>query len=171
MDDAISAGDVVGFHFSVQDEEGTLYDNSWERGRPMWILHGARNALPGLERALDGRSVGDRFRVWLPPELAYGHAQGEALPVPRDILPDDAVVEEGGRVVTQTASGRPMMLWVVKVERDQVWVQPHHPLAGKRLLYDVAVLSIRTATPSEMAQGFPDVPDVDAPADDPPLDA
>ena len=38
----------------------------------MTYLHGAYNIIPGLERAMADRSVGDEFQVTIEPADAYG---------------------------------------------------------------------------------------------------
>jgi FKBP-type peptidyl-prolyl cis-trans isomerase SlyD len=42
---------------------------------------------------------------------------------------------------------------VVKVEEDKVHIDANHPLAGKVLVFDVAVESVREASPEEIAHG------------------
>ena len=48
---------VVTIHYKVVDaDSGELIDSS-ENGQPMTYLHGAQNIVPGLEKALEGKSV------------------------------------------------------------------------------------------------------------------
>ena len=150
----IAAGLVVEFHYELR-EKGKLLDDSRKRGTPMIYLHGSKNIVPGLEQALEGREVGSTFRVEVPPKLGYGVRRGGPQPVPRHIFPEDADLTPGDSFTTKTPEGRPMMLWITRVDGDQVWVDPHHPLAGKKLRYDVEVISLRPATPEELEKGHP----------------
>ena len=64
---AIAEHKVVTIHYKVVDSDnGEILDSS-ENGEPMTYLHGARNIIPGLERALEGRAVGDEFEVTVAP--------------------------------------------------------------------------------------------------------
>lgn len=151
------AGDrsVVTFHYVLSGDDGEVLDDSAARGEPMEGLLGARFLVPGLDAALRGRAVGERFEVTLAPAQAYGERKGGPLPVPRTAFPDDAELTPGVTLTTRTPDGRPMVLWVDRVEGSQVWVDPHHPLAGRTLRYAVHVLAVRAATPGELAAGRP----------------
>jgi FKBP-type peptidyl-prolyl cis-trans isomerase SlyD len=155
MDLIVRDGAVVTFHYELSGEDGTVLDDSAERGEPMHGLIGTRFLVPGLDRALRGRHAGESFEVVLPPDQAYGVRKGGPLPVPRTAFPDDAELTPGVTLTTRTPDGRPMVLWVDRVEGSQVWVDPHHPLAGRTLRYRVQILSVRTATPAELAAGRP----------------
>jgi FKBP-type peptidyl-prolyl cis-trans isomerase SlyD len=154
----IGDGKVVQFHYVLGDEHGTVLDSSRDRDTPMIYLHGAGNLVRGLEEALTGHAVGDQLRVEVPPERGYGLRKGGPQPVPRSIFPSDAPLVPGDSFTTKTPDGRPMMLWITRVEGDQVWVDPHHPLAGKTLRYAVEIVSIRKASPKEVRQGHPNAP-------------
>src|SRR5690606_41723283 len=39
---------------------------------PLSYLHGAGNIVPGLEKALEGKSAGDKLQADVPPEEGYG---------------------------------------------------------------------------------------------------
>ncbi len=152
----ISDGVVVAFHYVLFGPDGEQLDDSRGRERPMLHLQGAKNIVRGLERQMPGKAVGDRFRVTVAPEDAYGVREGEPMPVPRDAFPDDAPMAPGGQFMTRTPDGRPMALWITRVEGDQVWVDPHHPLAGKTLTFDVEIIGLRNGTKAERESGRPE---------------
>ncbi|MDX8402330.1 MAG: FKBP-type peptidyl-prolyl cis-trans isomerase [Mariprofundaceae bacterium] len=50
--------------------DGTVFDSSYKRGQPATFpLNGV---IKGWTEALQLMPVGSKFRIWLPPELAYG---------------------------------------------------------------------------------------------------
>lgn len=149
----ICRGKTVRFHFVLRDEAGDVLDDSHERGQPMGYIHGFGQVHAGLEQALDGRAAGDHFRVEVPPALGYGERRGEALPIPIDKMPSDLPLHPGATFTTQGPGGRTMMLWVDRVEGDQVWIDPNHPLAGKTLSYEVEVVEVREPTEEERKTG------------------
>ncbi|KLD69173.1 peptidylprolyl isomerase, partial [Xanthomonas hyacinthi DSM 19077] len=51
---------------------------------PLAYIHGEGHIVPGLEKALEGRSVGDQFKVDVSPEEGYGVRHDELVQtVPR----------------------------------------------------------------------------------------
>ena len=152
--DQIAAGMVVEFHYTLTNESGELLDQS-EEGEPLEYLHGAGNIVPGLEDAMSGHVVGDKFKVTVPPEEAYGLRDGDPKPVARSAFPEDAEVEAGMQFAVHGPDGRPVPVWVVDVEDDIVYIDFNHPLSGVALTFDVNVVSMRAATDEERQHGHP----------------
>jgi len=69
---------VVGIDYRLTIEDGTEVDSTAERG-PMEYLHGHRNIVPGLEKELTGREVGDSLEVTIGPEEGYGEHDPERI--------------------------------------------------------------------------------------------
>ena len=67
---------VASFHYTLTDDSGTVLDKSPD-AQPLQYLHGAGNIVPGLEKALTGRKVGDAFEANL--SLAMTGVDPEAL--------------------------------------------------------------------------------------------
>ena len=156
--DVIADGKVVLFNYTLTDPSGAILDAS--EGQPMPYLHGAENIVPGLERAMTGRSAGDSFEVVVAPEDGYGlRTSGGPRPVDRAAFPEDAEVEAGMMFHSQTDDGSFRPLWVTSVEADQVFVDFDHPLAGVPLRFGIDVVAIREATPAELEHGHPHGPD------------
>ncbi|MFI5305959.1 MAG: peptidylprolyl isomerase [Polyangiales bacterium] len=154
----ISAGKVVGLHYTLRDKEGALIDRS-EGAEPLFYLHGAENLVPGLESALLGRGVGEKLSVTVSPNEGYGERQGPGpQAVPRASFPDDAELEEGMPFTVENEDGEEIDLWITAIEDDQVLVDVNHPLAGVTLCFDVEVVSIRDATVDEQVHGHPHTP-------------
>ena len=58
MKPAIADGHVVTIHYRLTLDDGSIADQSFG-GEPLVYLHGAQNIVPGLERQLAGKNVGD----------------------------------------------------------------------------------------------------------------
>src|SRR5690625_7849046 len=67
----ISDNSVASFHYTLTDSSGQVLDSS-EGKEPLSYLHGAGNIIPGLEKHLAGKAVGDKLSVSVPPAEAYG---------------------------------------------------------------------------------------------------
>lgn len=162
----IEAGKVVFFHYTLTDESGTVIDSS-EGSEAMPYLHGSDNIVPGLERRMQGRAVGDRFKAIVPPEEGYGVQEGPGpQAVSRDIFPEDAELEEGMQFSAEDDDGETFPLWIVSIEGDTVVVDANHPLAGVTLHFDVEIVDIRDATEEEVAHGHPHGTHIDFHDDD-----
>jgi FKBP-type peptidyl-prolyl cis-trans isomerase SlyD len=153
----ITAGKVAFFHYTLRDADGREIDSS-RGGQPLPYLHGGGNIVPGLERQLEGRAVGERLQAVVPPEEGYGVRQARPMPVPRDQLPGDVEVRVGMQLMGQDEEGRQFPLWVAKVEPEVVWMDLDHPLAGVTLHFDVEIVSVRDGSAEEIAHGHPHLP-------------
>ena len=144
---------VVTIHYRVSDSESDELIDSSENGEPMTYLHGARNIIPGLEQALEGKSQGDELEVTIPPAEAYGERSDERIQqVPLQAFQGMDKVEPGMAVTAQTGQGQ-IDLVVTAVEDDVVTVDANHPLAGKSLKFNVTVEEVRDASEEEIAHG------------------
>lgn len=158
-DEKVENGKVVLIHYTLTDESGQVVDAT-DGKEPMPYLHGARNIVPGLEKALEGRTAGDKIRVKVPPEAGYGPRRGPGpQAVPRNSFPEDVPIETGMQFVAQNEKNEAMPIWVVGVQGDKVFVDNEHPLAGVVLLFDVEVVSMRAPTKEEREHGHPHGPD------------
>jgi FKBP-type peptidyl-prolyl cis-trans isomerase SlyD len=143
---------VVTFHYTLSDEHGEQLESSRE-GDPMTYLQGAGNIIPGLEKVMLGKAVGDRFEVNVEPAEAYGERNESAIQrIPAKHFKQAGRLQPGQVVVMQTQQG-PRQLTVVKVGRFNVDVDTNHPMAGLSLIFEVEVTDVRDATGEEVSHG------------------
>jgi FKBP-type peptidyl-prolyl cis-trans isomerase SlyD len=151
----VGDGKVVSLKYTLRDDDGDVIDAS-EDGDPLAYLHGSDNIVPGLERQLTGKKLGDKLSCVVPPAEGYGVIEGPGpQPVPRASFPEDAELEEGMQFYARGPDGETMALWVVEVRQDTILVDANHPLAGATLHFDVEITAIRDATAEEKAHGHP----------------
>ncbi len=147
-------GKVVLFHYTLTNDAGEILDAS--RGEPMPYLHGSQNIVPGLEREIAGHRAGDKFKVRVAPEDGYGLPEGPGpQPVPMSAFPEGAELSAGMPFYAENQQGDTMVLFVQRLEGDQVFVDTNHPLAGVALNFSVEIAGIRDATAAEMEHGHP----------------
>lgn len=144
---------VVVFDYVLTDEAGNVID-SGNGPSAMSYIHGQGQMVPGLEKALEGHSVGERVQAVVPPEEAYGvEEEQEEIRVPRADLPDELELEPGAELEGTDEEGESDTFWVVAIEGDEVILTRTHPLAGMTLKFDVTITKIRPATAEEMEHG------------------
>jgi FKBP-type peptidyl-prolyl cis-trans isomerase SlyD len=144
---------VVALKFEMFDGKGTLV----ERGKsPYYYLHGGYQGIfPRVEDALAGKDVGEKVRVRLVPEEAFG-ARDPALVRIEPRTKFGAKPKVGMQVRGETAEGaggHPMAYRVVKVTDTEVTLDGNHPLAGEEIEFRCTVLEVRPAVPEEIAHG------------------
>jgi FKBP-type peptidyl-prolyl cis-trans isomerase SlyD len=148
----ITAQSAASFHYTLKNSAGEVLDSS-VGSDPLMYLHGAGNIVPGLERQMLGKSVGDKFKATVQPEDGYGVPNPAMLRVvPKSAFPADVELEVGMQFGTQTPQG-PMAIVVKHIDTESVTVDGNHPLAGVTLHFDVEVVEIREATAEELAHG------------------
>ncbi len=150
----IARNSIAAFHYTLTNSDGQVIDTS--RGRePLAYLHGAGNIVPGLEKAMDGRSIGDSFDVEVAPEEGYG-ARDESLVavVPRSAFQGVDAIEPGMRFHASGPQGA-MSVTVARIEGDDVTIDGNHPLAGETLHFAIEVTDVREASSEELAHGHP----------------
>lgn len=144
---------VVAFHYTLTNGAGETLDTS-EGREPLKYLHGARNIVPGLEKALEGKSTGDEVKVEVQPDEGYGQVNPELVQtVPRAAFEGVDKIEAGMQFQAQGPSGQVQLITVKEISGDEVTVDGNHPLAGEVLHFDVKVEDVREATEEEVSHG------------------
>ncbi|MDH4230197.1 MAG: FKBP-type peptidyl-prolyl cis-trans isomerase [Nitrospirota bacterium] len=85
----VGVGRTVSVFYSGWLEDGTLFDTSRSRVRPVQFHIGDHQVIRGWEEGISGMRLGGVRRLRVPPELAYG-AQG----VPGIIPPNTSLLFE-----------------------------------------------------------------------------
>lgn len=139
-------------HYHLTDSEKNVLDSS--KGRePLAYIHGIGNIIPGLEKALTGKQVGDKIEVVVEPAEAYGERDENLMQVvPKSGFQGDEELAVGMQVQVGTSNG-PAIASVAKIDGDDVTLDVNHPLAGVTLHFDVEVMDVRDASKDELEHG------------------
>jgi FKBP-type peptidyl-prolyl cis-trans isomerase SlyD len=149
----IQNNSAVSFHYKLTDDDGINIDSS-EGKEPLDYLHGAGNIIPGLEKALEGKTIGDSLTVAVSAAEGYGEVQKELIQeVPKEAFQGVDNIEVGMQFEAQTGQGGTVPVTVIAVTDEIVTVDGNHPLAGKNLNFDVSIEEVREASEEELARG------------------
>ena len=77
----VKNGDTVLAHYTGTLENGVKFDSSVDRGTPFSFKLGAGQVIKGWDLGILGMKVGEKRKLTIPPELAYGSsAVGGVIP-------------------------------------------------------------------------------------------
>ena len=139
---AVMPGRTIAIEYTMSLEDGTrLGSNVGEA--PYEFEVGAQNVLPGLDAAVVGMLPGERRRIEVPPEQAYGPVYTDNFHVvPVADLPEEGRTV-GAQIVAEDAEGNEASARVVAIRDDRLILDFNHPLAGKTVIFDVRILEVR----------------------------
>jgi len=148
----IARDSVVSIHYTLKGDDGDVIDSSASR-EPLAYLHGHGNLVVGLERELEGKSVGDKLSVKVSPAEGYGEYEDQLVQkISRRSLRGISNIRLGMQLHTQTPQGT-RVVTVTHIAGDMVTIDGNHPLAGKALSFEVEITDVRQATEEELSHG------------------
>lgn len=144
---------VASIHYTLKNDEGMVLDTSEGRD-PLPYLHGAGNIVPGLEAALEGKTVGEEVQVRIEPAEAYGEKNDQMIQtIPREHMPEGVELQVGMQLQAQTPDGQAQVVTIVALTNTDVTLDGNHPLAGVALNFAVEIVEVRKATEEELTHG------------------
>ena len=138
----VSKGKYVSLEYTLKLNEKDVVESN-VGGEPMTYVQGKEEIVPGLEKALEGLSVGDKKHVMVKPADAYGEVDPKAIQeVKKNLVPEHAW-KVGAELEAKGPDGQSLFPHVTAVKDDTIVLDFNHPLAGKTLYFDVKILDIR----------------------------
>jgi FKBP-type peptidyl-prolyl cis-trans isomerase 2 len=131
----------VKVHYAGRLEDGTTFDTSVTEGRePLEVELGLGQLIKGFEDGLIGMSEGEKKTIEISVEDAYGEPKPEFInEVPKTNVPEGIQV---GESLQGMGPQGPVNVQVVAVSEETVTLDANHPLAGKKLIFDLEVVEI-----------------------------
>ncbi len=148
----ISNNTAVSIHYTLTNEEGEVIDSSVGND-VLSYLHGTGSIIAGLEKVLDGKSVGDSFTAHIPASDAYGQIMEDRVQtISRDMFEGIDNIQVGMQFHADVSEG-PGIVTVVAIDGENITIDGNHPLAGMPLNFDIEVIEVRPATEEEIEHG------------------
>ncbi|NDF17331.1 MAG: peptidylprolyl isomerase [Verrucomicrobia bacterium] len=136
----IQNGTIVNVHYIGKFTDGTVFDSSEERGTLRFRV-GDSQVIPGFEKAVIGKTVGDVIEVQISPEEGYGNVNPELIVnISKDRLPQQ--LEVGQMLEANFQNGESTSVMVSEIGTDWATLDANHPLAGKDLIFEIQIVSI-----------------------------
>ena len=137
----ITNGSSVSVNYTGRLEDGTIFDSSLQEGRtPLTAKLGEGQLIAGFENGLMGMTTGEKKTIEIEPQDAYGEINPQFVSeVPIDQVPEG--VKPGDMLQGQNQFG-PIQVTVKEIKESTVVLDMNHPLAGKKLIFDLEVVSV-----------------------------
>lgn len=137
----ITNGSSVSVNYTGRLEDGTIFDTSLQEGRtPLTATLGQGQLIPGFESGLIGMTIGETRTIEIEPKDAYGEFNELMVQeVEIDKVPQG--VKVGDMLQGQNQYG-PVQVTVKEIKESTVVLDMNHPLAGKKLIFDLEVVSM-----------------------------
>tara|TARA_R110002110_G_scaffold71222_5_gene190500 strand:- start:823 stop:1302 length:480 start_codon:yes stop_codon:yes gene_type:complete len=136
-------GKQVSVHYVGTFDSGDEFDNSYTRGKPITFQLGAMKTIAGFEQAIVGLSVGEKKKVSLTPDQAYGEIKEKLFQTySKADFPDDFELKLGEMITIPTESGQVFPATIYGIDEETVVLNFNHPMAGKNLNFEIELVQV-----------------------------
>lgn len=143
MPEQAKKGDTAQVHYTGRLEDGQVFDSS-EGGEPLEFEVGGGNVIAGFDEGVRGMTTGDKKRIEIEADDAYGQ-RIEALvqQIAREGLNLGKEPEVGMQLGLQLPDGNEIPVTITEVTEDSITLDANHPLAGRKLIFDIELVNLR----------------------------
>ena len=144
---------IVCIDYTIRLASGQVVETSVGQ-EPLTYLHGRRQIVPGVERAIEGLDAGSLLETTVPAAEAYGERDPAGVfVVPRSAFPAGEEIGSGMMFSAARPDGKNVTFRVIEADAQLVLVDTNHPLAGETLHISIRVHTVRIATVDEIYSG------------------
>lgn len=137
----VQNGDTVTVHYTGRLEDGSIFDSSKLEGRnALTEKIGEGKLIKGFENGLINMSEGESKTVEIESTDAYGPVNNLLITeIPKNQVPETVKV---GEMLQGNGPQGPITVFVKEIKDDTVVIDANHPLAGKKLIFDLELMNI-----------------------------
>lgn len=144
---------VISIEYSLKDANTKEDLDSNVGGAPLEFISGTGQIIPGLENELVKMETGTKTDVLVQPTDGYGDINEEAIQtLPREQFAG-VELEQGMSLYGTGEDGQTVQVVVSSFSDEEVTIDYNHPMAGRTLMFTVAILDVREATEEEIQTG------------------
>lgn len=138
MVEKAKAGDAVSVNYKGTLDNGSQFDSSYDRNQTLDFTIGAGQMIKGFDDAIIGMGVGEKKKISLKPDQAYGEKDpARILSVESSKFDNFEALQKGMQINGGGAIGI-----VVEKGDSSAKVDFNHPLAGQNLNFEIELVSI-----------------------------
>ena len=139
-----NAGKICKAHYRGTFNDGTQFDSSYDRGEPLQFICGAGQMIRGFDAAVADMEVGQKVKVHLMPEEAYGMPDPSAI-ITLEIaqLPGAEELEVGEQVYLTSQNGQSFPVKVTEKDDTMITFDANHEMAGKELNFEIELVEVK----------------------------
>lgn len=142
-------GHKVKVEYKGTFDNGDVFDSSDGR-EPLEFVIGSGQVIAGFNDAIMGMKIGDSKDISLEPKDAYGEKDERLIQeVPKEAFGDHAI-KVGDQIGVRTPTGQVMPVTIAAIKEDKVTVDLNHPMAGKRLNFNLKLVESKKLTEEEI---------------------
>ncbi len=142
----IKEGDTVVVDYEGKLESGKVFDSSkhGDHSHPLEFTLGDKKVIPGFEAAVKGMKKGEKKTFEIEPKDAYGEPNPQLVQeIPKNAMPQGQEPKEGMVLAMNSPDGRQFPAKIVDVTKDKIKLDLNHPLAGKKLVFDIEIKDVK----------------------------
>jgi peptidylprolyl isomerase len=143
----VKHGDTVAVTYTGALNDGTVFETS-DGSEPLSFRIGGNELIPpvplrAIEQTVIGMEAGESRTVRVPAQEAYGLRREEMeVVVDQKRFPEDFAPQLGMELDVHQADGKVYPVIVTNITDSGVTLDANHPLAGKDLVFDIALIEI-----------------------------
>ena len=138
------AGQIVSFHCVVKDRLGRVLSSSFNQN--VSTGDSPNGQLVGFSRGMRDLKVGERRRIYVAADEAYGFYDPEKLlEVDREELPANLRVGDIVSLAREESSAMTQFR-VVEIDSEKITLDANHPLAGQDLIFEIEATAVKADT-------------------------
>ena len=138
----MNQGDKVKIHYTGTLNDGTVFDSS-EGKEPLEFTIGENQVIAGFENGVKDMKLNEEKTIKISAKDAYGEKNDKLIrEIPRSKMPNEMNLEVGSRIILKSPTGQQVHGLIDKIEKDSIFIDFNHPLAGKELTFKIKVVAI-----------------------------
>ena len=139
-----NVGKTCRTHYRGTFNDGTQFDSSYDRGEPLQFICGAGQMIRGFDAAVADMEVGQKVKVHLMPEEAYGMPDPSAI-ITLEIaqLPGAEELKVGEQVYLTSQNGQSFPVKVTEKDDTMITFDANHEMAGKELNFEIELVGVK----------------------------
>ena len=137
----VTNGDTIKVYYTGTFTNGTVFDSNVGKS-PLQFTVGSGQVIPGFDNGVIGMKVNEERTITIPANEAYGEINPALITVvPLATFGNQTV--EVGMGVGKTVNGQQISGVITAVNKTDATIDFNPPLAGKTLVFNITILSIK----------------------------